>query len=94
MSQDTASELLGALERARVAIGYAERMDIRATEANVRADGLEALLKEAHDAMDDLNADDDAHVVGCGWCQSFGYDGDGLNHKDDCILVRIRQALP
>ena len=65
-----------------------------------------ALLKEAHDKMDDYNAGNniglhnpaskqDPYCIWCaGWPPSItGYDGNGLRHTEDCILVRIRKVL-
>lgn len=50
------------------------------------------ILREAHDLMDDYNArhNPEQVVASCMWCAGEGYDGDGLIHKDDCILRRIR----
>lgn len=48
------------------------------------------ILREAHDLMDDFNARHDLEQASCVWCGGEGYDGDGLIHKDDCILRRIR----
>lgn len=53
------------------------------------------LLKEAHDLLDDENAGENAHyrdgkLPKCIWCETVGYDGTGMKHSEDCILVRIR----
>lgn len=52
------------------------------------------LLKRAHDAMDEHNnhALPDGFIW-CDWCKGSGYDGDGIQHKDECILVEIRQLI-
>jgi hypothetical protein len=48
-----------------------------------------AALQRAHDVLDDTNAANDATAY-CLWCNGKGYDGTGLKHDDDCILVQIR----
>ena len=52
---------------------------------------LETALRRTHDVLDDLNAN--ASSAMCLWCHEKGYDGDGLKHKDDCVLVAAREAL-
>ena len=55
---------------------------------------LEELLQNAHDNMDGYN---NRHLSktspNCKFCSGEGYDGNGLIHSEDCILVRIRQKL-
>jgi hypothetical protein len=50
------------------------------------------VLRKAHDLLDDMNAD--SRVVDmCRFCDAQGYDGDGLRHKEDCIIRRLRLFL-
>jgi len=51
---------------------------------------LTTLLKEAHDKMDDSNADIEDRDFVCQWCHCQGWDAHGIIHSDDCILVRMR----
>ncbi len=57
---------------------------------NFRLDDAYALLKQAHDKMDDANTGlmppDDL----CHWCCAKKYDAQGIIHDEDCVLVRIR----
>lgn len=57
-----------------------------------RALVAEAMVRELHDAMDDMNARAGAQG-GCYWCNSEGYDEHGLRHKDDCLMRRARQVV-
>lgn len=51
------------------------------------------LLKECHDILDEYN-NSDRNALQCFWCKGdIGYDANGLKHKDDCILVRLRKEL-
>ena len=55
-----------------------------------------SLLQKAHDLLDDANAKDPyfrSVSVHCLWCKGRGYDGYGLIHTTDCILVLIRKEL-
>lgn len=55
---------------------------------------LRHLLQLAHDKMDDMNAGYEQTHLDCFWCSSPGsYDGQGLRHADDCVLVLIRKEL-
>ena len=58
---------------------------------------LKLLLKEAHDKMDDFNARQPVQSLvfpyGCEWCGVSGHDAQGLKHRDDCILVKIRHVI-
>jgi len=51
---------------------------------------IKNLLKEAHDLMDDSNADLEYTDFVCQWCHALGWDAHGVIHSDDCILVRMR----
>ncbi len=56
---------------------------------------LEASLGAAHDALDDYNAT--RALAGCRWCHYVDYptyDGNGLKHRDGCVLIRARALLP
>lgn len=55
---------------------------------------LELLLKEAHDIIDNKNAQmeaSDCTLICCG--NSGKYDEQGLIHLDTCILVKIRHVI-
>ena len=56
-----------------------------------------ALLKEAHDKMDDMNAELDTSVElpapRCKFCLETGYNANGLIHTEDCIIQKIRRVL-
>lgn len=58
-------------------------------------DNILALLKEAHDKMDNYNASKNEPLAwhSCYWCNGTGYDGNGLDHDEDCILVKIRKVI-
>jgi hypothetical protein len=75
-------ELLGRLQDAQA------RINVLEAERAVAVKALEA----AHSVMDDDNA---AITMGayCRWCHEKGYDGDGLIHNADCILMEIRALL-
>lgn len=53
--------------------------------------GLREALQSAHDRMDNVNAS--TTRAECVWCRAEGYDGDGLKHTEDCIIVVCRAAL-
>lgn len=54
---------------------------------------LRELLQLAHDKMDEFNNQNPLGFPGCLFCGLDGYDGNGLLHTDDCILVQIRKEL-
>lgn len=75
---------------------YVLQLEIDVTRwANKLEDEILPLLKEAHDKMDDFNVTHNKEdTVGwCRWCISEGYDGQGLLHTDNCVLIRIRKVL-
>jgi len=49
------------------------------------------LLKEAHDRMDDANTEIEYKDYVCMWCYSESWDGTGIIHSGDCILIRMRK---
>jgi len=51
---------------------------------------IKLVLQMTHDMMDDYNASQFSH---CQFCYELGYDGDGLRHKDDCIIIHLRKAI-
>jgi len=51
---------------------------------------LRTLLKEAHDKMDDSNADIEYRDIVCQWCNSQSWNASGIIHSKDCILLRMR----
>lgn len=53
---------------------------------------LKKLLREAHDSMDELNNNTPDGAV-CWFCTEAGYDGTGIKHKEDCVLVKIRREI-
>ena len=58
----------------------------------MKSDKLSDVLKDAHDALDEINAD--RNEASCRFCRGVGYDADGLIHVEDCIVVRLRHWLP
>lgn len=54
---------------------------------------LRRVLKRCHDALDDTNAAAGVDGAMCIWCDEKGYDGDGLKHKETCVLVAARKLL-
>lgn len=50
------------------------------------------VMRRAHDLLDDMNADENGGRM-CLFCLELGYDGNGLRHADDCILIEARSAL-
>lgn len=51
------------------------------------------LLQEAHDWIDRLN-NDKGYCQVCFSNEYIGvYDGQGLLHKDDCLVIRMRRVL-
>lgn len=55
-------------------------------------DKAAAVIAKAHDLMDEANAVQSRTT--CIWCHNRGYDGDGLKHFDNCVLVEARKLLP
>lgn len=51
---------------------------------------LKQLLREAHDLMDDSNAEIQYRDFVCQWCYSQSWDARGIIHIYDCILLRMR----
>lgn len=56
------------------------------------------LIQRMHDIMDNENASyarnsEINSTVGCMWCSGVGYDGNGLKHSDDCVLILARKLL-
>jgi hypothetical protein len=51
------------------------------------------LLLEAHEILDDLNASELKINDVCYFCHVRGYNGKGILHTDNCILIKIRQVL-
>lgn len=53
------------------------------------------LLQEAHDQMDKLNNENpfDVFRAFCLFCNGGDYDADGIIHRDQCIIRKIRLAL-
>ena len=51
------------------------------------------MLKELHDACDNLNALMGTPESLCVFCHSQYYDGSGIIHKSDCVMVKVRLAL-
>lgn len=68
--------------------------DRDATIADLRSRlaALEKALRHAHKLLDMANAD--VNNAACQYCPAEGYDGDGLNHDEDCIISTIRRLLP
>lgn len=63
--------------------GYGTR-----TEFNDRyVEHIEKLLADIHNELDQKNEES------CQLCGKSGYDGQGLLHTDECILVRIREVV-
>lgn len=52
-----------------------------------------AVLQLAHDKMDARNQDLTSGNH-CLWCKGpWGYDGNGIRHEEDCVLMRIRRLV-
>jgi hypothetical protein len=80
-------------------------MDDRAVDAatalaasEARAAALESVGQRMHDLLDNENAGMNARYEEnqpvCIWCAEKGYDGDGLRHHDNCVLVAWRTLTP
>lgn len=54
-----------------------------------------SLLQRCHDLMDDYNANLDKQIQRpmCHWCNQTGYDGDGLYHDSNCVIMLLRKEL-
>lgn len=77
---------------------WLEKFQVLAANKELDLVRLRQLLQTAHDKMDELNnlgleRTDTWGLPVCMFCSEFGYDGQGLKHKDNCILVLIRKEL-
>ncbi len=92
LSEDNAEDLHKQLA-AVIAMTVQEQLDPLVSEQAHKLAVAEQALEVAHDWIDEQNnilAGDD---LGCVVCNQRGYDGNGLKHTDDCVLIRARVAL-
>lgn len=51
------------------------------------------LLKECENILDQFNFDKGTKFKKCIYCGAIQYDGDGIIHDRDCLLVRLREKI-
>lgn len=49
-----------------------------------------SLAKVIHDELDDMNGNEGDL---CLFCKSTDYDGNGIIHKDSCLILKLRKAM-
>jgi hypothetical protein len=77
---------------------FSENIKARYAASEARAAALESVGQRMHDLLDNENAGMNARYEEnqpvCIWCAEKGYDGDGLRHHDNCVLVAWRTLTP
>jgi len=70
-----------------------DKLNHQLTAQRDQVEKLRKALSLAHDKMDDTNTGITHPEMLCVWCESSNYNGGGIVHGNDCILLVMRQAI-